>query len=123
MRIVILAALLALGAPSAAYAGKADVLAVKVRAGKGNTWSFDVTIKHADSGWKHYADGVEVLGPDRTMLGRRTLYHPHVNEQPFTRSLDWVIIPEGIGRVRIRAHDLVHGFGGREMEVELKNSQ
>ncbi len=120
MKSVFIAAFLSSFALSGAHAGKADVLDVKLRAGEGNSWSFDVTIKHADSGWKHYADGFEVLGPDGAMLGRRTLYHPHVKEQPFTRSLDWVVIPETVNRVRVRAHDLVHGFGGREVEVELK---
>jgi hypothetical protein len=47
------------------------------------------------------------------------LLHPHVNEQPFTRSLGNVKVPAGIDRVIIRARDSLHGWGGREFEVTL----
>ena len=43
-----------------------------------------VTVQHADTGWDHYADAWEVLAPDGTVLGTRTLLHPHTDEQPFT---------------------------------------
>lgn len=46
-----------------------------------------VTLAHPDTGWDHYADGWEVVTGDGTSLGLRVLAHPHVNEQPFTRSL------------------------------------
>jgi hypothetical protein len=80
---------------------------------------FDVTVRHADSGWQHYADQWDVLALDGTVLGSRVLLHPHVNEQPFTRSLGNVQIPSGIDRVVIRARDSLHGWGGREIEVTL----
>ncbi len=100
-------------------AGEADVTAVDVTRSSEGTYRFDVTVQHADEGWKHYADGWEVLAPDGTVLGVRTLYHPHVDEQPFTRSLSGVTIPPNVSRVTVRAHDLVHGTGGEEMAVEL----
>ena len=53
------------------------------------------------------------------MLGTRVLRHPHVNEQPFTRSLSGVAMPAGVDRLRLRAHDSVHEFGGAELTVEL----
>ncbi len=77
----------------------------------GDTWSFSVTVSHPDTGWDHYADGWEVTAPDGTQLGFRKLLHPHVNEQPFTRSLSGVAIPEGMAKVMVRAHDSVHGWG------------
>lgn len=77
----------------------------------GGTWRFDVAIKHADAGWDHYANGWGVYLADGTELGYRVLTHPHVNEQPFTRSLSGVKIPQGTKSVIIRAHDLVHGLG------------
>ena len=101
-------------------AGEADVLDVKVRAGGDGTYSFDVTVRHGDTGWKHYADKWDVVAPDgKTVLGTRTLYHPHVEEQPFTRSLSGVRIPAGTDFVILRAHDSVHGYGGAEMTVQL----
>ncbi len=77
----------------------------------GQTWRFDVTVKHADEGWDHYADGWYILAPDGTELGYRKLLHPHVDEQPFTRSLSNVTLPANTSTVIIRAHDLVHGDG------------
>jgi hypothetical protein len=75
-------------------------------------------VRHADTGWDHYANRWDVLAPDGTVLGTRTLLHPHENEQPFTRSLSGVSVPEGVRSVTIRANDSVHGEGGREVTVE-----
>ena len=83
------------------------------------TATISVTVRHADTGWDHYADAWEVVGPDGTVYGKRVLYHPHVNEQPFTRSLDGVKIPENVGSVTVRAHDSVHGLGGTETTVKV----
>ncbi len=103
-----------------AQAGEADVVAVEaVREGAG-AWRFHVSVAHADAGWDHYADKWDVVGPDGTILGTRVLLHPHEQEQPFTRSLGGVAIPEGVDRVGLRAHDKVHGYGGKKMTVELR---
>ena len=68
-------------------------------------------MRHADEGWDHYADLWQIETPDGEILGERVLAHPHVNEQPFTRSLSGVRIPDSLDRVTVRAHDSVHGFG------------
>ncbi|CAK9075725.1 Putative lipoprotein Hmuk_2215, partial [Durusdinium trenchii] len=68
----------------------------------GGGWRFDVTILHPDTGWDHYADGWEVLAPDGTRLGFRELFHPHVEEQPFTRSLSGITIPDTLTEVIVR---------------------
>jgi len=99
------------------YAGEADVVDVKVMMTGKNAYSFDVTVSHADEGWKHYADKWDVVAPDGTVLGTRTLYHPHEDEQPFTRSLSGVKIPESIEEVTVRAHDSVHGYGGKTVTI------
>lgn len=112
--------LVLLAMPGHAPAGEADVVGVKVvREGTG-TYRFDVTVKHADEGWKHYANRWDVVAPDGTVLGTRTLAHPHENEQPFTRSLQGVRVPEGIGEVTVRVNDSVHGTGGAEMTVKIE---
>ena len=49
----------------------------------------------------------------------RLLLHPHENEQPFTRSQSGIVVPDGVTTVTVRAHDLVDGFGGREISVDL----
>jgi hypothetical protein len=106
-------------AAGGAQAGEADVVDVEVSRSDDGTWSFNVTVRHADTGWDHYADAFEVVAPDGSVLGTRTLLHPHVDEQPFTRSLSGVEIPAGIGEVTVRAHDNVDGYGGAEMTVAL----
>lgn len=73
--------------------------------------NFDVTIKHNDEGWEHFADKFEILSPNDDLLGTRVLAHPHVKEQPFTRSKNGVKIPKGLKQVKVRAHDSVHGYG------------
>ncbi len=101
-----------------ANAGKADVL--EATASKsGDSWNVSATVRHADEGWKHYANTFQVLAMDGTVLGTRVLVHPHVDEQPFTRSLGGVQIPSGTTNVRVRAGDLVHGYGGKEVVLEL----
>ncbi|MCB1802030.1 MAG: hypothetical protein KDI82_10125 [Gammaproteobacteria bacterium] len=102
-----------------AMAGQADVLKVEIRNAGSGSYDIDVTVRHADTGWDHYANRWEVIGPDGRVLATRVLYHPHVNEQPFTRSLSGVKIPGEFTWVRVRAHDLVHGHGGREVTLSV----
>lgn len=85
----------------------------------GATWRFDVTLTHPDSGWDHYADGWRVLDMAGNELGLRVLAHPHVTEQPFTRSLSGVAIPEGTTRVQIQARCLVDGWNAGTTVISL----
>lgn len=114
--------------------GNADVMHVRAvetapasaGSGEGSEWTFHVTVKHPDQGWEDYADGWDVVGPDGAVLKpdpdarfTRVLLHPHVDEQPFTRSQSGLEIPPGVTQIRVRAHDLVDGFGGQEVTVDL----
>ena len=110
---------LAIVVPAISMAGEADVVSVDVTHTSGGNYSFHVTVAHADTGWDHYADNWQVVGPDGAVLGERILVHPHVDEQPFTRSLTGVSIPAGVTTVTIRAGDSVHEFGGKEIKVNL----
>ena len=107
---------------TAAYAGEADVIEVNITPAGNNTYRLDVTVRHADEGWKHYANKWEVTAPDGTVLGTRILAHPHVDEQPFTRSLSGVKIPTDIREVIVRAHDLVHGYGGKTVTIAVPSN-
>jgi hypothetical protein len=90
----------------------------------GENWWFSVKVRHADAGWDHYADLWEVVDPDtEAVYGQRVLLHPHDTEQPFERSLSGVIIPDKISRVMVRAKCTLHGFGGKEVLVELDNNR
>ncbi len=106
-----------------ARAGEADVVSVTVAETGTRIYRFDVTVRHEDSGWEHYADLWEVLDPDGRVLATRKLLHPHDTEQPFTRSLNGVPIPSDIARVSVRAHDNVHGYGGAEQTIDMATGQ
>ncbi|UCG79532.1 MAG: hypothetical protein JSV21_09715 [Nitrospirota bacterium] len=117
--MIICLAVVLIAFPLVALAGESDVLKVDISRMGGNEYSFEVTVQHEDEGWKHYADRWEVLGPDGKVIATRTLLHPHVDEQPFTRGLSGVYIPVGIDIVTIRAHDKVHGFGGKAVNIKV----
>ncbi|MEL6792366.1 MAG: hypothetical protein AAFP78_02850 [Pseudomonadota bacterium] len=98
-----------------------DAQIVDARAQKnGPTWSFSVTIAHGDTGWDHYADAWRVVTPSGEVLGTRTLHHPHVEEQPFTRSLSGVAIPREVTEVLIEARDSVHGWSPKTFPIKLR---
>lgn len=104
----------------------ADVTFVSAVRQTDGTWTFSVTVAHPDLGWDDYADGWDIVLPDGSVVKpdpespfTRLLLHPHETEQPFTRSQSGIVIPEDVTAVTVRAHDLVDGFGGREVVVDL----
>jgi len=98
--------------------GCADVVDATIEPATGG-FRVSATLLTADTGWEEYADAWEVRAPDGTVLGTRVLAHPHVDEQPFTRSLSDVVIPETITTVEIAAGDLVEGFCGENFEIPV----
>jgi len=119
MRCPALCALLILCFVGPVFGGEADVVAVEVKSPGNQTYSFNVTVSHADQGWDHYADRWEIIAPNGEILARRVLAHPHTNEQPFTRSLSGVKIPVDIHQITVRAHDSVHAYGGTTKRIVL----
>jgi hypothetical protein len=105
--------------PFACQAGDVKIVNAEARKTGDQLYSFSVTLEHADTGWDHYADQWQVLTLDRQVLGTRTLYHPHVGEQPFTRSLGNVKVPAGLSTIIIKAHDKVHGVSPQTYELQL----
>ena len=86
-------------------------------------WTFHVTLAHKDTGWDHFADGWRIVDSKGEELGYRKLWHPHVDEQPFTRTLANVLVPEGTNIVFIEAHDKVHGWAKQRVKVDLKKDK
>lgn len=109
--------LVLLGAP--ALADPARVVEAAAERGDDGLLRLHVTVAHPDTGWEHYADAWEVRAPDGTVLGTRELLHPHVTEQPFTRSLGGVAVPEGLREVEVRARCLVDGWTGEALTVRV----
>ncbi len=98
----------------------AQVTRVEAHETAEGVWRFSVTVRHADTGWDHYADEWQVVDPaSGAVLARRVLAHPHVEEQPFTRSQSGIEIPAEVTTVMVRAKCNVHGFGGREVVLDL----
>ncbi|KZY34183.1 hypothetical protein A3731_19450 [Roseovarius sp. HI0049] len=115
LRWILLMAGLAAGAAFAGEPVVKDVTVEKV----GMLWNVHVTLEHPDTGWDHYADGWEVLDKDGERLAHRELMHPHVKEQPFTRSISGVVIPDGTREIFIKPHCSVHGWADTLTRVEL----
>lgn len=91
----------------------------EVAAGDDGTYTVSATVSSADTGEDKYADAWEVRSGDGTVLGVRELLHPHVDEQPFTRSLNDVAIPDDVETVTLAARDSVEGFCGDVFEVAV----
>ncbi|MCB1341347.1 MAG: hypothetical protein KDK24_09835 [Pseudooceanicola sp.] len=87
---------------------------------QGVDWRFDVTVSHPDTGWDHYADAWRIVDAGGRELGLRVLAHPHETEQPFTRSLSGVAIPEGTTEVWVEPRCLVDGWSGARFRVPLR---
>ena len=85
----------------------------------GAGWRFDVSLRHPDIGWSHYADGWRIETPEGEVLGTRRLLHPHETEQPFTRSLGSVDVPDGLSKVRVRASCNKDGWSEEAAQVTL----
>ncbi len=116
--------------PVAKQRGNADVTFVKAKKTSDLKWTFEVTVDHPDVGWKDFANGWDVVLPDgQTILlspsdkFTRELAHPHVGQQPFTRAQSQIPIPAAVSTVTVRAHDLVDGYGGKTIQVNLNEAQ
>lgn len=101
-----------------ALADPPEIVAAEARASAGG-WEFAVTLRHPDTGWEHYADGWAVHAPDGRLLGLRELVHPHETEQPFTRSLAGVAVPEDLAEVEIRARCNIDGWAAAGFRLAL----
>lgn len=115
-RMVIAFIALAVGLPL--QAGEVEIEMVEMTA-TGKTWRASVTLEHEDSGWDHYADAWRLVDKDGNELGIRILAHPHVDEQPFTRSLGGIKIPEEVPIIIVEARDTVHGWSRDKIRVDL----
>ena len=88
----------------------------------GDRFVVTATVQSADTGWDRYADAWEIRTMDGDVLGTRVLAHPHVDEQPFTRSLTDVEIPGDVTTVEVAARDSVVGFCGTTATVAVPAS-
>ncbi len=90
---------------------------------RGDTWTVHTTLRHDDTGWDHYADKWRVIDRQSNTLGERVLFHPHENEQPFTRSQSGIRISADSPVVYVEAHDKVHGWSRQRVRVDLRRKK
>jgi hypothetical protein len=90
-RILLLLPLLLL-VPQPLVAGGVEIVFAELRRTDGQ-WQPSVTLRHAD--------------------------HPHVAEQPFTRSGSAFSLPPGTARVIVEARDTVHGWSEDRVEIDI----
>jgi hypothetical protein len=100
------------------FASDVEIVHTRFERGTAGSWQVNTTLKHEDSGWSHYADAWRVVDENGKVLGTRTLFHPHENEQPFTRG-HTIQIPVGTTIVYVEAHDKVHGWSKQRVRVDL----
>lgn len=103
------------GAVEQRYPDVVDATAERV----GDRWTFSATISSPYDTAERYADAWRVIAPDGTVLGVRELAHDHAAEQPFTRSLTAIAVPVSVRIVTIEARDLLHGWGGASVDIDL----
>ena len=103
---------------TAVTAGPVEIVAAEVvRAG--SAYKATVTLRHDDTGWEHYADAWRLITAAWEVLATRVLTHPHVDEQPFTRSLDGIHLPDDVRVVYVEARDTVHGWAPTKLRAEV----
>ena len=93
----------------------AHIMGVSYERTADETYTMSATVRHDDVGWEDYANIIKFEG-ESVQNGLRELLHPHVNEQPFTRSQSGVVAS---GPVRVSANDVVDGEDGTVVTLEL----
>ncbi len=96
-----------------------DVVEVAVTRSYDGTLTFDVTISSPYDAPERYADAWRVVGPEGEVYAVRELLHDHAAEQPFTRSISGITVPNGVEIVQVQGRDLVNGWGGTAMDVAV----
>lgn len=97
-----------------------DVLAVTATQVGDGSWTVAATISSPYDSPSRYADAFRVLAPDGEELGVRILTHDHASEQPFTRSLNSVDIPDTVSVIVVEGRDQQSGWGGATVELALE---
>jgi len=100
-------------------AAKSRVVNAVITQNSGGTFRVDASVRHPDTGWDHYANNFQILDGAGNVLATRVLVHPHVNEQPFTRSQGGIVIPATIKKVFVRAKCSIDGDGVELFKLDV----
>lgn len=86
---------------------------------EGDAWALAATVSSPYDSAERYADAFRARTRDGEVLGVRDLTHPHADEQPFTRTLTDLAIPDDVDVLIVEGRDLVNGWGGGTTTVEV----
>ena len=104
----------------------ADVLRVRALQEGETLWRFEVTIQHPDTGAKDRVDGWDLLLPDDSVVkpvpgsAFTQAIDGEISTQPEVHVQTGIVIPVDTELLRVRAHDSVDGFGGRELLIDMR---
>ncbi|CAN5648701.1 hypothetical protein BH24ACT15_BH24ACT15_07080 [soil metagenome] len=96
-----------------------DVTEASLTQDSDGTFTASATMSSPYDSPQRYADAWRVLTAEREELAVRVLTHDHAGEQPFTRSKSGIAIPDDVNQVIVQGRDLVNGWGGAEITVDL----
>ncbi|MGA7688682.1 MAG: hypothetical protein WCA29_05585 [Jiangellales bacterium] len=96
-----------------------DIVAAELVPVGDGVYDVEVTVTSPYDTPQRYADGWRVLASDGTVLGEHQLLHDHASEQPFTRTQRGLLVPDAVGTVTIEGRDLVNGYGGGTLVVDV----
>ena len=122
-KVTLFTSALLLALSHSSKANDINILAAAIIHQSHDEYLVNVKLEHHDTGWQHYADEWRLVDNKGNILGSRVLQHPHVHEQPFTRSLSNVKISSELEAVYIEAHDKVHGWTKNHLIIDLTKMQ
>ena len=96
-----------------------EIIGVQLVARGDRVYDVVVSISSPYDTPERYADGWRVLDSEGNVLGTHTLLHDHANEQPFTRTQPGLEIPEGVTEITVEGRDLVNGYGGGTLSIDV----
>lgn len=105
---------------SFSFASEAEIIKAKAEFTSAQKFNISVTLKHADEGWEHFANAWRVYSSDGKLIGERVLHHPHVKEQPFTRTLLGLSIPSDVSEIKIVPVCSVTGESKKGYTIKLR---
>jgi len=115
----VLGSLLGLLLATAAQAGEPRVTWVEVTE-EVRSHTITAVLEHDDEARYHFLDGWRVTTPEGEVLAEQGFRHPRPQAPPRRATLTKIRLPEGVERIRVEAHDRLHGWGGNPVVVELQ---
>ena len=101
------------------FAGGADVIDGDITRDSNGRYTVTATIQHKDEGPEHFANHLQVLTPEGKLVGAMHFIDPHIHVQPFVTIVQSVNVPQGVRELRLRAHDKVHSYTGKEFKLKV----